>query len=71
MRQKTWFFKGLLGVSLAFGLLLLSGCDMSNGDEEEKTTYTVSFSPGEGSGTAPETKTVEAGGSSFCRVKGI
>ena len=62
MCRKTWFFKGLLGVNLAFGLLLLSGCDLFNNDKgEEKTTYTVSFSPGDGSGTAPETKTVEAG----------
>jgi hypothetical protein len=63
MRQKTWFFKGLLGVSLAFGLLLLlSGCDLlGGGGEEDKTTYTVSYSPGEGSGAAPETKTVKAG----------
>jgi hypothetical protein len=59
MYQKTWFFKGLLGVSLAFGLLLLlSGCDLFN---EDKTTYTVSFSCGEGSGAAPETRTVKAG----------
>ncbi|MDR0706929.1 MAG: InlB B-repeat-containing protein, partial [Treponema sp.] len=56
MCQKTWFFKGLLGVSLAFGLLLLSGCDLFN-----NKTYTVSFSPGEGGGTAPDTKSVEAG----------
>jgi hypothetical protein len=58
MYPKTWFFKAGLGISLVWGLLLFSGCDWF---DKEKTTYTVSFSPGEGSGTAPGTKTVEAG----------
>jgi hypothetical protein len=38
MYQKTWFFKGILGVSLACGLLLLSGCDMSGKSNGEETT---------------------------------
>jgi hypothetical protein len=58
MYQKTWFFKGMLGVSLACGLLLASGCDLFNGKE---TTCTVSFSPGEGGGTVPANQTVEVG----------
>jgi hypothetical protein len=57
MYQRTWFFKAGLGISLVCGLLLLSGCGMSG----EETTYTVSFSSGEGSGSAPETRTVKAG----------
>jgi hypothetical protein len=65
MRQKTWFFKAGLSISLVCGLLLLSGCDLfGNGGDDgdgDETTYTVSFSPGEGSGTTPENKTVEAG----------
>jgi hypothetical protein len=61
--QKTWFFKGILGASLVCGLLLLSGCDLLGigGDEEEETTYAVSYSPGEGSGATPGTQTVKAG----------
>jgi fibronectin type 3 domain-containing protein len=71
MKNKL-FFGMIAGTVLAIGALL-AGCDMitgSNGGEPPSATtpasggaaaYTVSFDPGEGSGTPPPNQTVNAG----------
>jgi hypothetical protein len=64
MRQKTWFFKtgvpsALTALALVF-ILLVTACPIGN-EDAATTTYTVSFSPGEGGGTAPANQKVEAG----------
>jgi uncharacterized protein (DUF1330 family) len=55
MYQKAWFFKrtSVGGISIILGLLLLTGCPFGSGDGDGEKTYTISFSPGEGGGTAP------------------
>jgi hypothetical protein len=59
MKKKTWFFK--TGIPAALVLLALVFMACPTGSDSTTTTYTVSFSPGEGGGTAPANQKVEAG----------
>jgi uncharacterized protein YaiE (UPF0345 family) len=58
MRKKTWFFKTGIPAALVLLALVFMACPTGS---SSTTTYTVSFSPGEGGGTAPANQALEAG----------
>ena len=63
--KNKWFFSGLLGILLVFGLFM-AGCseveDKDNGaGNNSSTTYTVTYNSNGASGSVPNAQTVEAG----------
>jgi hypothetical protein len=68
MQKRASFFKKKTGIPAALAALVfialtglvLAACPTDT-DDKDPVTYTVSFSPGEGGGTAPATQKVESG----------
>jgi uncharacterized repeat protein (TIGR02543 family) len=58
MKRHTLFLAGILGLTLVFGLLLFTGCDLSGDDTSYTVSYAVSYDENGGKGTVPPSDTL-------------